>query len=69
MAYNRKNHLLKVIEVQELYNKHKRDWNTHAGVYREFIQPVYFISIGTLNNYLATPAKAELKKLEAKEAQ
>ena len=69
MAYNRKNHLLKVIEVQELYSQHKKDCVTHVGVYNEFIKPKYGFSISTLNNYLATPAKADLKKLEAKKAQ
>jgi hypothetical protein len=63
MAYNRKNFLIKVIEVQESYTSKKTDYNTLVGIYREFIEPKYCISLGTLYNYLAIPAKAELKKL------
>lgn len=67
MAYNRKNLLKRIIEVQEVYVKYRRPETTMRGVWREHIYPTYKISLKTLENYLATPAVAELKKLENSE--
>lgn len=64
MAYNNRNYLLRVLEVQTLYQQHKTPYSTHVGVYREVIQPKYMISLRTLSNYLEVPAKAKLKELD-----
>lgn len=64
MAYNRKNLLKRIIIVQEAYVKYRLPETTMRGVWREHIYPAYKISLKTLENYLATPAVAELKKLE-----
>lgn len=67
MAYNRKNLLKRIIDVQNLYQKHKLEGVTHVHVYRTYIYPAYKISMRTLDQYLQVPAVAELKKIEAKE--
>lgn len=64
MAYNRRNLLMRVLEIQEMYIEKKLPESTHVGVWREYIFPVYKISLKTLENYLSIPAKAELKKLD-----
>lgn len=65
MAYNKINLYYRIIEVQEMYQQYKVAEATHAGVYRVHIKPKFRISLRTLNNYLATPAVAELKRLAA----
>lgn len=66
MAYTRKNKLLTMQKVLELYLKYKQDGTSTAYVYRTYIYPVYPISIATLYNYLATPVTKELKELDSK---
>lgn len=70
MAYNRLNILSRIIDVQNITIEHTSRGVTQQWVYDHVIYPQYRISIGTYYNYLATNAKAELRKLEAvKEAQ
>lgn len=64
MAYNRRNLLLRVLEIQEVYTLKKLPESTHVGVWREYIYPTFKISLKTLENYLSIPAKAELKKMD-----
>lgn len=64
MAYNKRNKLAIILEVQEVYKLHKTEGVSTAFVYRRFIRPRFHISKRTLYTYLETPAAKELKKLE-----
>lgn len=66
MAYTRKNHLKKVIEVQEFYLDLQQQYDSTREIWRKFIYPRWKISERTLYNWLATPAKRDLKKLQEK---
>jgi hypothetical protein len=63
MAYNRRNKLLMMQRVIDVYLEHKKPGVSTAYVWREHIYPVYRISITTLYNYLNTPVGRELKRL------
>lgn len=67
MAYNRKNLLKKVINIQETYNQFKAEGVSTAHVFRKHIEPRWHISYYTFHRYLGIPAKAELKKIEQQE--
>lgn len=64
MAYNRKNILNRIVEIQNITIEHTCRGVTQQWVYQHVIFPKYFISIGTYYNYLACNAKGELKRLE-----
>ncbi|TCN63701.1 hypothetical protein CLV25_11551 [Acetobacteroides hydrogenigenes] len=63
MAYNRKNLLTKVVEIQEITLEHTRRGVNQEWIYFHLIFPQYRISKRTYYNYLGTAAKAELKRL------
>lgn len=65
MAYNRQNILERVIEIQNITLEHTKRGCTQKWVFENIVRPRFFISWATYNNYLAMPAKAELKKLKA----
>jgi hypothetical protein len=65
MAYNKENKLLQIIDVLDVYKKHKVDGVSTAYVYRTYIKDRFRISIQTLYVYLATPAEKELQKVRA----
>ena len=73
MAFNRKNHLQKIIDIQGIYKRHSKHHSggcTDRYIYRELIFPVYRISERTFYEYLATPAKKQLNDiLEAEKKQ
>lgn len=69
MAYRKRNKLLMMQKVIEIYKREKKPGISTAWVYRTHIYPVYPISISTLYNYLATPVSRELKELEQKTEQ
>jgi hypothetical protein len=66
MAYNRKNHLKKIIEVQNIVLdlKHKDEDIYFKNIYHQHIYPKYKISYRTFHTYLGINAKKELKELE-----
>jgi hypothetical protein len=64
MAYNRKNKLLQMQHVCEVYQKHMLPGVTTAWVYRNIIFPQFHISIATLYIYLGTSIKKELRQIE-----
>ncbi|RKE02323.1 hypothetical protein [Marinifilum flexuosum] len=64
MAYNRRNYLITVLEIQEVYLKH-RDNHTQKWIYENLIYPNWRISQRTLTNYLSINARKELKELDA----
>jgi|WetSurMetagenome_2_1015567.scaffolds.fasta_scaffold14226_2 hypothetical protein len=66
MAYNRKNKLRLIIAIQNITLEHTRKGVSQDWVYKNLIHPRYHVSERTYYNYLATPAKQELKALETK---
>lgn len=64
MAYNRKNILKRIIEIQETTLVHTKKGITQKWVYDNLISPRYCISMTTYNNYLGTNAKKELNEME-----
>jgi len=66
MAYTRRNKLLQMRKVIEIYKEHKKDGVSTEHVYREHIFPIYPMSRTTLYNYLSTPVEKLLKEEDAK---
>ncbi len=66
MAYNRRNKLLQMQDILDIYIREKKDGISTAHVYRTHIYPVYRISITTLYNYISTPVFKLLKEEEEK---
>lgn len=66
MAYNRRNYLTKVIEIQNIVLELKgRDGDMRLkNIYWEHIFPKYLISYRTFSSYLSINAKKELKELK-----
>ena len=66
MAYNRRNYLIKVIEIQNIVLELTgRDGDMRLkNIYWEYIFPKYLISYRTFSNYLSINAKKELKELK-----
>lgn len=64
MAYNRKNLLSKIIEIQQTTLEHKKKGSTQKWIYENVIEQKYCICQATYNNYLATNAKKELNDME-----
>ena len=63
MAYNGKNRLKRIIDIQEIYLFHREKGLINRKIYTEFIKPVYHISERCFYEYLATNAKRDLKIL------
>lgn len=66
MAYNRRNFLKRVLDMQILYLRVQRE---HRGIpntviYRDYVHPKFGISYATFNNWLGIPARRELEKLD-----
>lgn len=66
MAYNRENLLLRIIEIQNIVLFYKDKGLSQIAIYSKFIAERYHISYSCFNNYLAVPAKTELKELRAR---
>lgn len=64
MAYDRKNRLQRMIDIQEITLEHTSKGITQEWVYKNVIKPQYRISRRTYFEYLAVNAKKELKDLE-----
>ena len=67
MAYNRKNFLLRVKEVCEIYNRETAKGKFNEYIYSTYIAGQYHISRATFYDYLTIPYERELKKIEEKE--
>lgn len=65
MGYNKRNLLIKIIEVQNIYVEHSKRGATGKWIFNELIHPKFRISRATFYNYLGTNAKKELKELDA----
>ena len=68
MAYNKRNKLLQMRKVLDIYLAEKKDGVSTAHVFREHITKVYPMSRSTLYNYLSTPVDKLLKEEEQKRA-
>jgi len=72
MAYNRRNILLRIIDIQRIYKENSKNYEDGPGymsdrhIYDTIIYPNYKISRACFYEYLRTPAERELKELEAK---
>lgn len=63
MAYNRRNYLERIVEVQQIVLNERENGATFRWIYKNKIKKQFRISYSTFNNYLAIPASKELKKL------
>jgi hypothetical protein len=61
MAYNRKNLLKDILEIQQIYMKFRNEGHTGTWIFDNIIHPNYRISRRTLTNYLGINAKRELR--------
>ena len=57
MAYDKRNLLLKIIEIQELVLREKKRGVSQRWIYRNHIKERYFISEAAFEKYLARNAK------------
>lgn len=64
--YNRRNFLLRVKDIQDIYTKHHARGCTDKYIWQALIYPTYKIGRTTFYNYLAIPAVKELKELDEK---
>lgn len=64
MAYNRRNLLNKILEIQKIYLEHHSNGVTAVYIYDTYIREKYHISQRTFEKYLGVNAKMELKKLD-----
>jgi len=64
MAYNRRNILKRIIDIQSLTLEHTNRGVTQEWVYNNIVFPTYRISRSCYYTYLGTNAKAELKRLD-----
>ena len=70
MAYNRENLLRKIIQVQKIVLEHQKKGVPQTEIFRRHIRDRYLVSYSTFNNWIGTPAYAELERLrERKERQ
>lgn len=67
MAYNRKNLLKTVLFVQDYYIEQNKRGIPNTKIVEQLKEKNIHISLATFYNYLAIPAKRELKELAAKE--
>lgn len=64
--YNRRNYLLRVRDIQNIYTEYHERGYTDVFIYKNHIYPTYKIGRTTFYSYLATPAERDLKELEEK---
>ncbi len=67
MSYNRRNLLERIIDIQNIYKKHSKNFDggcTDKHIFENIIKPIYRISRSCFYEYMRTPAEKELKQLE-----
>ena len=69
MAYNRKNLLRRAIKVQDVYLEHCESGLSNREIFKRYIKDRWDITERTFYEYLALPAKRDLKRLEEQEKQ
>lgn len=68
MAYNRRNHLMRVLEVQRLVIEYQGQGRGARWICKNIIYPKYTMSMATYYNYLNTNARKQLKELDLEES-
>ena len=68
MAYNKRNILQRICEIQRITLEHTSRGVTQKWVYDNVIFPRFLISQTTYYKYLATPAKRELREIRETQA-
>ena len=63
MAYNQKNKLKRIIEIQNLVLEYQKKGKKQIDCYWEQVYPRFLISYRLFNHYLNVPAKADLNKI------
>jgi len=66
MAYNKRNLLLKIIEIQNIVIEEKNHGVSQKWIFEHKIRKPYFINYSTFNAYMGRNAKQELADLDAK---
>jgi len=69
MAYNKKNRLKRIIDIQTIYLKWQKVGLNNRVIWEQHIYPIYKISERCFYNYLGENAKKELKDILAAEKQ
>ena len=69
MAYNRRNLLKKILEIQDIARQDFSRGIPYTHIYRTKIRDQHHISYSTFNNYLSCNAKRELTKLDEKDSE
>lgn len=59
-----RNKLLRYRTILDTYLQHKTEDIPFAVVWRKYVYPVHFISIGTLRNIIDTPINKQLKEID-----
>jgi hypothetical protein len=67
MAYNRKNLLSRIIEIQDITLAHTNKGVTQEWVYKNIIYPRFYIARVTYYKYMGINAKKELPELLARQ--
>jgi hypothetical protein len=65
MAYNRKNLLKRIVEIQEIYLKFQTKGMSGTWIHINIIQPNYHITRRTLSSYLSVNARRELREISS----
>ena len=68
MAYNSKNKLQRIIDIQEIAKKWQKVGLNNTKIFELHVFPIYKISKRTFDEYLGVPAVRDLKKIKAEEA-
>ena len=63
MAYTKINKLQRIIKIQDITLDHTNRGISQRWVYEHVIYPRFLISLPTFYNYLASPAKRDLREL------
>ncbi len=64
MAYNRKNILKRIVDIQNIVLDHTSKGVSQEWIFTNMVAPSYHISRSTFYSYLSVNAKLELKKIE-----
>jgi hypothetical protein len=67
MAYTKRNRLMRIVDVQELYRKHSKNFDGESDatwIYENVIFPKYRISRSLFYEFLKTPAAKLLKEMD-----
>lgn len=61
MAYNRRNYLVRIIDIQNITLEHQKRGATRRWIFINVIKPNYYISESTYRKYLGINAKRLIK--------